>query len=83
MPEGSYWQDVDTPADVAHAQAMLRGSLAKPAAGPVSRWLNRPFSTRLTMLLAPLRLSPNLVIWLVCGLRMLAAGLLAAGQDVA
>jgi len=32
MPEGSYWQDVDTPADVAHAQAMLRGSLAKPAA---------------------------------------------------
>src|SRR5262249_50247254 len=32
MPEGSYWQDVDTPADVAHVQAMLRGSLAKPAA---------------------------------------------------
>jgi len=22
MPEGSYWQDVDTPVDVVHAQAM-------------------------------------------------------------
>ena len=83
MPEGSYWQDVDTPFDVAHAQAMLRRSLAKPADGPVSRWLNRPFSTRLTMLLAPLRPSPNLVTWLVCGLGLLAAGLLAAGQGVA
>jgi 1L-myo-inositol 1-phosphate cytidylyltransferase / CDP-L-myo-inositol myo-inositolphosphotransferase len=83
MPEGSYWQDVDTPFDVAHAQAMLRRSLAKPADGPVSRWLNRPFSTRLTMLLAPLRPSPNLVTWLVCGLGLLAAGLLAAGQGIA
>lgn len=83
MPEGSYWQDVDTPADMAHAQAMLRRSLAKPADGPVSRWLNRPLSTRLTMLLAPLRPSPNLVTWLVCGLGLLAAGLLAAGQGIA
>ena len=83
MPEGSYWQDVDTPADMAHAQAMLRRSLAKPADGPVSRWLNRPLSTRLTMLLVPLRPSPNLVTWLVCGLGLLAAGLLAAGQGVA
>jgi 1L-myo-inositol 1-phosphate cytidylyltransferase / CDP-L-myo-inositol myo-inositolphosphotransferase len=83
MPEGSYWQDVDTPADVAHAQAMLRRSLSKPADGPVSRWLNRPLSTRLTMLLAPFRPSPNLVTWLVCGLGLLAAGLLAAGQGVA
>jgi CDP-L-myo-inositol myo-inositolphosphotransferase len=83
MPEGSLWQDVDTPADVAHAQAMLRRSLAKAADGPVSRWLNRPFSTRLTMLLATLRPSPNLVTWLVCGLGLLAAGLLAAGQGIA
>ena len=83
VPEGAYWQDVDTPADVAHAHDMLRRSLAKPGDGPVSRWLNRPLSTRLTMQLAPLRPSPNLVTWLVCGLGLLAAGLLAAGQGVA
>jgi CDP-L-myo-inositol myo-inositolphosphotransferase len=83
VPDGAYWQDVDTPADVAHAQDMLRRSLAKPADGPVSRWLNRPFSTRLTMLLALLRPSPNLVTWMVWGLGLLAAALLAVGQGVA
>lgn len=35
------------------------------------------------MLLAPLRPSPNLVTWSVCGLGLLAAGLLAAGQGIA
>ncbi len=82
MPRGSYWQDVDTPADVSHAQAKLRRSLTKPTDGPVSRRLNRPLSTRLTMLLAPLRPSPNLVTWLDCGLGVLAAAMLAAGHGV-
>jgi CDP-L-myo-inositol myo-inositolphosphotransferase len=83
MPEGSYWHDVDTAADVVQARTKLRRSLSKASDGPVSRWLNRPLSTRLTMLLAPLRPSPNLVTWLVLGLGLLTAGLLAAGQGVA
>ena len=83
MPEGSYWHDIDTPADVAQARSKLRASLSKASDGPVSRWLNRPISTRLTMLLAPLGPSPNLVTWLVWGLGLLAAGLLAGGHGVA
>ncbi len=82
MPMGSRWQDVDTVDDLSRAHAILRRSLGKPTDGPVSRWLNRPLSTRLTMLLASFRPSPNLVTWLGCGLGLFAAALLAAGQGV-
>ena len=53
LPGGCWWQDVDTPEDARAAAAALRGSLGKQADGPVSRWLNRPLSTRLSMALAP------------------------------
>jgi hypothetical protein len=43
------------------AQRALRRSLTKDADGPVSRLLNRPLSTRLSMVLAPLRPAPDLV----------------------
>ena len=39
----------------------LRRSLTKEADGPVSRLLNRPLSTRLSMMLAPLPPAPDLV----------------------
>ena len=55
LPAGCWWQDVDTPQDARAARAALRRSLGKDADGPVSRWLNRPLSTRLSMILAPLR----------------------------
>jgi CDP-L-myo-inositol myo-inositolphosphotransferase len=49
LPAGCWWQDVDTPHDARVARAALRRSLGKDADGPVSRWLNRPLSTRLGM----------------------------------
>jgi 1L-myo-inositol 1-phosphate cytidylyltransferase / CDP-L-myo-inositol myo-inositolphosphotransferase len=52
---------VDTPQDARAARVALRRSLGKAADGPVSRWLNRPLSTRLSMVLAPLRPAPDLV----------------------
>ncbi len=77
-----WWQDVDTPADLQRARLRLRRSLARPGDGPVSRWLNRPLSTRLSMLLAPLRLSPDLVSFAVFGLALLAAVALALGAQL-
>ena len=77
-----WWQDVDTPADLRRARLRLRRSLAKPADGPVSRWLNRPLSTRISMLLAPLQPPPDLVSFAVFGLALLAAAALAAGAQL-
>jgi hypothetical protein len=45
----------------------------------VSRYLNRPLSTRLSMALAPLRLQPDLMSFVALLLGLLAAGFLAAG----
>jgi hypothetical protein len=53
LPAGCWWQDVDTPEDVQAARVALRRSLGKDADGPVSRLLNRPLSTRLSMVLTP------------------------------
>ena len=56
---------------------------AKTADGPVSRWLNRPLSTRLSMALAPLRPDPDLVSLAAFLLGLGGAVLLAAGQGMA
>jgi phosphatidylglycerophosphate synthase len=83
LPGGCWWQDVDTPEDARAAAAALRGSLGRQADGPVSRWLNRPLSTRLSMALAPLRPDPDLVSLAAFALGIAGAVLLAAGQGVA
>ena len=83
LPAGGWWQDVDTPQDVRAARVALRRSLTKDADGPVSRLLNRPLSTRLSMLLAPLRPAPDLVSLVAFTLGLAGAGLLAAGQGLA
>jgi 1L-myo-inositol 1-phosphate cytidylyltransferase / CDP-L-myo-inositol myo-inositolphosphotransferase len=83
LPAGCWWQDVDTPQDARAARVALRRSLGKDADGPVSRWLNRPLSTRLSMVLAPLRPAPDLVSLVAFTLGLAGAALLAAGQGLA
>jgi choline kinase/phosphatidylglycerophosphate synthase len=83
LPAGCWWQDVDTPQDARTAAAALRRSLGKPADGPVSRFVNRPLSTRLSMALAPLRPAPDLVSLVAFTLGVAGAALLAAGQGLA
>lgn len=61
LPDGCRWQDVDTPEDLARASHLLRRSLIKEADGPVSRYLNRPVSTRISMALAHLPIHPDAV----------------------
>ncbi|MBV9310607.1 MAG: CDP-alcohol phosphatidyltransferase family protein, partial [Solirubrobacterales bacterium] len=82
VPPESWWLDVDTPADLRAAGGRLRSSLAKPTDGLVSRLLNRPISTRVSMLVAPLRPAPDLVTLLVFVLSLLGAGALGAGAGL-
>jgi 1L-myo-inositol 1-phosphate cytidylyltransferase / CDP-L-myo-inositol myo-inositolphosphotransferase len=74
---------VDTPQDARAARVALRRSLGKDTDGPVSRLLNRPLSTRLSMVLAPLRPAPDLVSLVAFTLGLAGAVLLAAGQGLA
>jgi choline kinase/phosphatidylglycerophosphate synthase len=52
---GKLWLDIDTPDDLLKARRLyweiVRRGLYKPTDGPVSRWLNRPLSTRLSVFL--------------------------------
>jgi choline kinase/phosphatidylglycerophosphate synthase len=83
LPAGCWWQDVDTPQDARAAAVALRRSLGKTADGPVSRLLNRPLSTRISMLLASLRPAPDLVSLVAFALGLAGGALLAAGRGVA
>src|SRR5439155_13458603 len=51
--------------------------------GPVSRYLNRPVSTRISMTLAPLRISPDLASWFAAAVGIVAGWLLAVGYGLA
>jgi choline kinase/phosphatidylglycerophosphate synthase len=83
LPAGCWWQDVDTPEDARAAAAALRRSLGKDTDGPVSRLLNRPLSTRLSMALAPLRPAPDLVSLVAFALGLAGGVLLGAGRGLA
>jgi phosphatidylglycerophosphate synthase len=83
LPAGCWWRDVDTPQDARAARMALRRSLGKHTDGPVSRFVNRPLSTRLSMALAPLRPAPDLVSLVAFTLGVAGAVLLAAGRGLA
>jgi CDP-L-myo-inositol myo-inositolphosphotransferase len=82
LPAGSWWHDVDTREDVRIARRMLRRSLVKPTDGPVSRLLNRPISTQLSVAVAALRPSPDLVSLLALLIGIVAAAALAGGWGI-
>jgi 1L-myo-inositol 1-phosphate cytidylyltransferase / CDP-L-myo-inositol myo-inositolphosphotransferase len=82
LPPGAWWQDVDTPDDLRVARHLLRRSLGKRTDGPVSRYLNRPISTRITMLLAPFRLNPNFLSFWILLVGLWAAWSLSASRSL-
>ncbi len=85
---GLTWMDVDTPEDLAEARRMLprilRRSLYKEEDGPVSRYLNRPLSTRASVLLylKGVYVSPNLVSLSAFLMALLASYLLIKGEPL-
>ena len=82
LPQGQWWQDVDTPQDLRRAAGRLRRSLTKEADGPVSRYINRPLSTRISMALAHLPIHPDVVSLAAFLLGVLAAWLFASGRGI-
>jgi choline kinase/phosphatidylglycerophosphate synthase len=82
LPAGTWWHDVDTPEDLPVVRDRLRRSLIKDGDGPVSRYLNRPISTRVSMAIAPLRLSPDVVSFLALLLGVTAAVFLGLGRGI-
>lgn len=80
---GKLWKDVDTPEDLVEARKVywqiLRKELTKPEDGLVSRYLNRPISTRISIMAyrRSFRIEP-LTITLVSFILGLSASLLLA-----
>ncbi len=82
VPRGTWWHDIDTPENLVQARRLLRWSLPKDGDGPVSRFLNRPLSTRFSLWISPARLSPDLLSWIAFLFGIVAAASLAAGLGI-
>ncbi len=82
LPKETWWHDIDTPEDLVEARRLLRRSLPKDGDGPVSRFLNRPVSTRFSLWVSPARPSPDLLSSIAFLLGLAAAASLAAGLGI-
>jgi len=54
-----FWVDVDDEEAFKKAEGKLLGTLEKPSDGPISRYLNRPISTRISKYLVKTNITPN------------------------
>lgn len=79
---GAWWQDVDTPDDMARAGRLLRRSLPRGTDGPVSRHVNRRLSVRLSWLIARFRPSPDALSVFSFLVGLVGAVLLGAGKGI-
>jgi CDP-L-myo-inositol myo-inositolphosphotransferase len=82
LPSGAWWQDVDTPDDLARAGRLLRRSLPRDGDGPVSRLVNRRISVPISWLLSRFRPSPDALSVLSFLIGVAGAILLGRGQGV-
>jgi CDP-L-myo-inositol myo-inositolphosphotransferase len=77
---GHFWVDVDDPAALRRAeQALLAQLRSKPNDGPVSRYLNRPLSVRISRQLVNYPLTPNQISLFSFLTSILAAALFILG----
>lgn len=80
---GAWWQDVDTPDDLAMAARRLRAGLPRAGDGPVARLLNRRLSVPMSWLLVRFGPNPDLLSAAAFVVGLVAAAFLAAGLGVA
>lgn len=75
---GKFWIDVDDPESFSRAENKLLSNLkGKSNDGPVSHYLNRPLSVKISKRLANLQITPNQISLFSFLCSMLAAGLFA------
>ncbi len=80
IPADGFWIDVDDSAAFKKAERTLLARLRdKPNDGPVSRYLNRPISVRISRHLAKFDITPNQISSFSFLCSLLAAGLFALG----
>ncbi len=81
MQTNGFWIDIDDNNAFKKAeQALLDLTRGKHNDGPVSYWLNRPISIRLSRFLANFNVTPNHISLFSFGLSVIAAGLFAQGN---
>ncbi len=85
---GKLWKDIDTPNDLIDARKIywkiLRKNLFKPSDGLISRYLNRPISTRISLCLykKKIKINPLTITLTSFILALLAALLLALRKNI-
>ncbi len=78
----NFWIDIDDEKSLKKAENALISQLRnKPNDGPVSRYLNRPLSIRISKLLVRFPITPNVISILSFLLSLFAAGLFAFGKN--
>jgi len=82
--KGKFWIDVDDPKDLEKAERAVISQLkSKPNDGPISKYLNRLMSARISGYLVKTSVTPNHISMVSFVLSLLAAWLFAAGGYVA
>ena len=77
---GRFWLDVDDPKDLEKAERELLDQMrAKPNDGPVSKYINRPVSVRISRRLTRLPVTPNQISLVSFLCSLVGAGLFALG----
>ncbi len=77
---GRFWIDIDDPKAIDRAErAVLSQLRGKPNDGPVSRYINRPLSFRISRYLTKTSITPNYISIFSFFLSLLAAGMFALG----
>ncbi|RKY53217.1 MAG: hypothetical protein DRP89_06550 [Candidatus Neomarinimicrobiota bacterium] len=70
----SYWIDVDNEETFEKAESRLLSTLNKTSDGPISRYLNRPISTKISRYLVRTKITPNcvsLISFAICSISAL------------
>ncbi len=70
---GCFWVDVDNPEALKMAKKILIQQLFKPTDGPISKRVNRRFSTKISAFLARFNISPNFITLISFGFALLSA----------